>query len=89
VLGYFLPNPVVQLGGLVNDRDFFRYLRGGRYREYLTINRIQYLANVVQPGRDRHFIDDFGKSGFALMFRSAEGIAGHPDWRYEIYRVLE
>jgi hypothetical protein len=89
VLGYFLPNPVVQLGGLVNDREFFRHLQDGRYREYLTLNGIQYLANLVRPGRDRHFLDDFGKSEFTLMFRSPEGIDGHPDWRYEVYRVPE
>jgi hypothetical protein len=89
VLGYFLPNPVVHLGGLVNDREFFRYLQEGRYREYLDANGIRYLANLVEPGRDRYFLDDFGKADLTLMFRSPEVITGHPDWRYEIYRVPE
>jgi len=89
VLGYFLPNPVVQLGGLVNDREFLRHLQNGRYREYLAANEIRYLANLAQLGRDRHFLDDFGKAEFTLLFRSAEGISGHPDWRYEVYRVPE
>jgi hypothetical protein len=89
VLGYFLPNPVVQLGGLVNDREFFRHMQSGRYREYLAANEIRYLANLAQPGRDRHFLDDFGRAEFTLIFRSAEGIIGHPDWRYEVYRVAE
>jgi hypothetical protein len=49
-LGYFSDRTIVNLDGLANDRNYLRYLVGGKpIREYLTAEHIDYLVGVNQP----------------------------------------
>jgi hypothetical protein len=88
-LGYFLPNPVINLDGLVNDNEFFEdYWKQGRFGEYILKEDIVYLVNLLEPGDADLFSRALGPDHLALLYRSS--ISPIQDNRvYKIYRVLE
>jgi hypothetical protein len=88
-LGYFLPNPVINLDGLVNDNEFFEdYWKQGRFGEYILKEDIVYLVNLLEPGDADLFSRALGPDHLELLYRSS--ISPIQDNRvYKIYRVLE
>ena len=50
-MGFFTPQTVVNLDGLVNDASYFNFLRdGGDVRDYLEEQGVEYIADYT--GRD-------------------------------------
>lgn len=86
VLGFFLPNPVVNIDGLVNDEHFFDYLRRDAVREYIQTERIGYLLDLVKPGVVARVWDKMGAESVRLVWRSERPTRrGH---YHELYEVL-
>jgi hypothetical protein len=90
VLGYFLPNPVINLDGLVNEEVFFEVVREGGYLEYIYQEEIGYLANLLLPYSDKRdfLLEWMGEDQLELLWqddRPAEKTEGRV---YKLYRVM-
>jgi hypothetical protein len=89
VLGYFLPNPVVNLDGLVNDAEYFNYLKSGTVREYILKNNIDYLLNLSEPGPEDVLTRHMRGANLELVYRSDRSVESHNHWVYKLYRVIK
>jgi hypothetical protein len=87
LLGYFLPNHVVHLGGLVNDREFYEVLKAGRLQEYVYRNRIAYLANLADPGPADAFVMMMGRDNLVLLYQSDQPVPSYLNWIYKLHAV--
>jgi hypothetical protein len=90
VLGYFLPNPVVNLDGLVNDGEFFAVLRQQDYAEYIDWEGIAYLANLLEPGSGSEdlFVSWLGAERLELLYQSDHPAESADERVYKLYRVV-
>ncbi len=52
VLGYFTDQPVVPLDGLINSVDYFEALKSQRFEEFIHVNGVEYIANLVPDEND-------------------------------------
>lgn len=89
VLGYFLVNPVVNLGGLVNDQELFEHLREGRQAEYLRDNNIRYVASLTLPDQPLPIKNAWIADDFVLLYRMDTPIPESAGSTYDLYRVPE
>ncbi len=88
VLGYFLPNPVVNLDGMVNDGRFYEYLEDGRAAEYVREEDIRYLVNLAAPTPDDLLTELVGHEHLELIYTSDTPVPVPAGWIYKVYRVL-
>jgi hypothetical protein len=88
VLGYFLTNPVVNLDGLVNDEQFYEYLKTGKVGQYVQGEDIQYLINLSDPSSNDMLTSLMGPSNLELVYTSEMPVVSQQDWIYKIYRVI-
>lgn len=89
VLGYFLPNPVINLDGLVNDRRFYEYLKDGRERQYILEEDIVYLVNLSDPSSADMLTTLMGSGSLELVYRADTPVASYKNWVYKLYRVVK
>jgi hypothetical protein len=89
VLGYFLPNPVVNLDGLVNDRQFFDELTAGRIGQYVLDQDIVYLMNLAEPSQEDLITGWMGTDRVELVYRSNAPVDRPQGWIYKLYRVVK
>jgi hypothetical protein len=87
LLGYFLPNPVIHLGGLVNDQEFLTYLESGRVADYVHKEKILYLVNLCDPSADDRLVQMMGAENVQLVYQAGQHVAAPADWVYKLYRV--
>ena len=88
VLGYFLPNSVVNLDGLVNDARYYEYLKAGRVDEYILQEDIRYLLNLSAPSGTDMLTALAGAHHVKLVYASGSPVASHGNWIYKLYRVI-
>ncbi len=88
VLGYFLPNPVVNLDGLVNDERFFEYLNSGRVGQYVLEEDIQYILNLSAPTSNDIVTSLTSPIRLELVYRSETPVVSKDNRVYKIYRVI-
>lgn len=88
VLGYFLPNPVVNLDGLVNDARYYEYLEAGRVAEYVAQEHIRFIVNLAAPTREDLLTQLVGEDHLELIYTSDAPVPVPAGWVYKIYRVL-
>ena len=90
-LGYFLPNPVVNLDGLANDGDFFEVIKQREYAAYIEREGIVYLTNLLEPdsGSQDLFVSWLGADRLELLYQSDQPAEGANRRVYKLYQVLE
>ena len=88
LLGYFLPNPVVNLDGLVNDSRFYEQLKEGTVGSYVRSEGIDYLVNLLEPETQDRFVKMMGSENLKLVFEQDNPVSEAGGRVYKLYEVV-
>jgi hypothetical protein len=89
VLGYFLPHHVINIDGLVNNHEFFYYLKNRKINEYLKLKKVNYLVNLMNENEDdlAHMIFDPENIELFFIYHKRIQVKELSNRKYKIYKL--